>query len=555
MRAADLDLRELLDFESIGGGVIRFAGQRVLLLDAVALGLLRRALVEAMGLGGARALLTRFGFAHGWRTAETLKPLPWASEADWRTAGGRLHTLQGLVTVEPINRTDTPNPPFGEAIWRDSYEAEQHLLHLGRADESVCWTLCGFASGYLSYANGRDIYCMEETCVGKGDAVCHAVARDVADWGSRIEPTLAMHRATCMTEALKAVTDQLKRAERKVTIRRHKLPPRDPDGDTPDGILTRSSEMRKTIELARRAARVDSTVLVTGPSGSGKERIARLIHAESARATGPFVAINCAALTESLLESELFGHVKGAFTGATGDRVGLFEAANGGTLLLDEVGEIPAGVQAKLLRVLQEHEIRRVGESVSRKVNARVVAATNRNLSEEVAQGRFRHDLYYRLRVIELRVPPLRDRRCDIVPLARQFLAEAATRLGRKVDGLEPRVADQLSRYDWPGNVRELENAIERAVALSLGPRIDVEDLPEEIRQAPAAAAAPSGNSRRLADVERSLIESTLDEFQGNRTRAAEALGIGVATLYRKLKQYEGAAPSPAAASAMKRTA
>ena len=547
MRADDLDLRELLDFESIGGGVIQFAGQRVLLLDAVALGLLRRSLVDTLGQAGARAMLTKFGFAHGWRTAETLKSLPWSSERDWQTAGGRLHTLQGLVTVEPINRTDVPNPPFGEAIWRDSYEAEQHLLHLGQADEPVCWTLCGFASGYLSYANGRDIHCIEESCVGQGDAVCHPVARDVADWGSRIEPTLELHRSTCMTDTLKIVATQIKRAERKLSIQRHKLPPRQPEGAASDGILTRSNEMRKVTELARRAARVDTTVLITGPSGSGKERIARLIHTESARATGPFVAINCAALTESLLESELFGHVKGAFTGATSDRVGLFEAANGGTLLLDEIGEIPAGIQAKLLRVLQEHEIRRVGESRSRRVNARVLAATNRTLSEEVAQGRFRHDLYYRLRVIELRVPPLRDRRCDIVPLARQFLTDAAARLGRKVDGMERRAADQLVRYDWPGNVRELENAIERAVALSLGNRIDLDDLPEEVREAPAAASVPAASSRRLADVERALIESTLTEFDGNRARAAATLGIGVATLYRKLKQYEGTAPGVSA--------
>jgi len=297
--------------------------------------------------------------------------------------------------------------------------------------------------------------------------------------------------------------------------------------------------MQQVVDLARRAARVDATVLVTGPSGSGKERIARLIHTESARKAGPFVAINCAALTESLLESELFGHVKGAFTGASGDRVGLFEAANGGTLLLDEIGEIPASIQAKLLRVLQEHEIRRVGESRSRKVDVRIVAATNRTLADDIEHNTFRHDLYYRLRVIELRVPALRDRRCDIVPLARVFLEQAAARLGRRVDGMTPRTADQLSRYDWPGNVRELENAIERAVALSLGARIDVDDLPEEVRHA-RSALPPAGESRRLADVERALILGTLSENNGNRAKAAEALGIGTATLYRKLKQYDG---------------
>ncbi len=539
MKSADLDLRDLLEFDPVKGGPIRFAGERTLLFDAVALGLLRRSLIDTLGLGGARAMLSRFGFAHGWRTAETLKTLPWQTEDDWRRAGARLHTLQGLVIVEPLPATNEPNAPFAEAIWRESYEAEQHLLHVGRADEAVCWTLCGFASGYLSFANGREIFCLEDSCVGKGDAVCRAVARDTVSWGERIEPYLPFYRATCTTEALKQVADQIKKTERKLRARRNAAAATedDPEGGETFGIVTRSSEMKKTVELARRSARVDTTVLITGPSGAGKERIARLIHAESPRAAGPFIAVNCAALTETLLESELFGHAKGAFTGASGDRVGLFEAANGGTLLLDEIGEVSPGMQAKLLRVLQEHEIRRVGESRNRKVDVRVLAATNRTLADEVNRGAFRHDLYYRLRVIELRVPPLRERQCDILPLTRRFLGEAAERLHRPVEGLTPAAADQLVRYDWPGNVRELENAVERAVALALGPRIDVDDLPEEIRHARSIVPAAS-SSRRLADVERALIAATLAESGGNRARAAELLGIGVATLYRKLKQY-----------------
>jgi two-component system response regulator HydG len=538
MKSADLDLRDLLEFDPTKGGPMHFAGERVVLLDAVALGLLRRSLIDTLGLGGARAMLSRFGFAHGWRTAETLKTLPWQSEDDWRKAGARLHTLQGMVTVEPLPSTNEPNAPFAEAIWRDSYEAEQHLLHVGRADEAVCWTLCGFASGYLSFANGREIFCLEDSCVGKGDAVCRAVARDTAAWGARIEPYLPFYRATCTSEALKKVADQIKITERKLRASRNaKSADAGPDAEETFGIITRSSEMKKTVDLARRSARVDTTVLITGPSGAGKERIARFIHAESPRAAGPFIAVNCAALTETLLESELFGHARGAFTGANSDRVGLFEAANGGTLLLDEIGEVSPGMQAKLLRVLQEHEIRRVGESRNRKVDVRVLAATNRTLSDEVNRGAFRHDLYYRLRVIELRVPSLRERQCDIVPLTRRFLVEAAQRLHRPIEGITPTAADQLVRYDWPGNVRELENAVERAVALALGPRVDVDDLPEEIRRARSVLPAP-GSPRRLADVERTLILATLAEAGGNRAQAAELLGIGVATLYRKLKQY-----------------
>jgi transcriptional regulator with PAS, ATPase and Fis domain len=418
---------------------------------------------------------------------------------------------------------------------------------VGQADEPVCWSLCGFASGYLSYANGREIYCMEETCVGKGDAVCRVVGRDAQGWGERMEPQLAFYRNRCLTAGLEQIAKQLKTTERRLRVQRHR-PTDAPDepGDDPSGIVSRSQEMRQVLELARRAAKVDSTVLVTGPSGAGKERIARLIHTESSRAAGPFVAINCAAVTESLLESELFGHARGAFTGASGDRVGLFEAANGGTLFLDEVGEVPLTMQPKLLRALQEREIRRVGESHSRKIDVRVVAATNRQLAEFAAAGSFRQDLYYRLRVIELRVPALRDRKCDILPLARVFVAQVSRQMGRKVEGLTPRAADQLVRHDWPGNVRELENAMERAVALSTGPRIDVEDLPEEVRQA-ASPLLPASGSRRLADIEREVILTTLQATRGNRVQAAEQLGIGIATLYRKLKQYgEGGQELPA---------
>ena len=252
--------------------------------------------------------------------------------------------------------------------------------------------------------------------------------------------------------------------------------------------------MRQLVDLARRVAKVDSTVLITGESGSGKERIARLVHEESTRAAGPFIAVNCGAITETLLESELFGHARGAFTGATQDRPGLFEAANGGTLLLDEVGEVSPGMQVKLLRALQEREIRRVGENKSRRVDVRVVAATNRDLAHGVAGGAFRQDLYYRLKVVELHVPPLRERRDDILPLARVLLADAALRMKRKIAGLAPGAADQLLRYEWPGNVRELENAMERAVALARGSRVELEDLPEEVRQAFPKPVATSGS-------------------------------------------------------------
>jgi two-component system, NtrC family, response regulator HydG len=306
------------------------------------------------------------------------------------------------------------------------------------------------------------------------------------------------------------------------------------------GIIAQSERMQRVLDEARRVARVDSTVLITGESGVGKEAVARFIHDESARAPRPFVAINCAAVPEALIESELFGHVRGSFTGATQDRVGLFESANGGTLLLDEIGDLPLAMQVKLLRVLQEREFRRVGENRTRHVDVRVLAATHRDLAGEVAGGRFRQDLYYRLRVIEIRIPALRERRDDILPIARQVLADTAARMKVAITGFTPAAADQLLRWGWPGNVRELQNVVERAIVLAQGNRVEVEDLPDEVRQSAPGTGAPglAATSRTLAQVEREHILGVLDSVDGNRTKAATLLGIGSATLFRKLKEY-----------------
>jgi two-component system response regulator HydG len=539
MKSADLDLRELLQLEPLGG-LLRFAGQRALLLDAVALGILRRELIELLGVSGARGVLTRFGYAHGWRTAETLKSaFPWDDESEWQRAGGRLHTLQGLVVVEAPSRTSASRPqPFAESIWHDSYEAEQHLLHVGQEEEPVCWTLTGFASGYLSFCHGREVYCIEERCRGKGDPVCSLLGRPREDWDAEIAEHLPFYDKECLDEALLQVTTELKRVEQRLCARKKEL-----SRDTPEwidsGLVAHSKAMLRVLELARRVAKVDSTVLITGESGVGKERVAQLIHEESARTGGPFLAINCGAMPESLLESELFGHAKGAFTGATQDRPGLFEAANGGTLLLDEIGEVPPPMQVKLLRTLQEREVRRVGENKNRKVDVRVLAATNRDLPAEVHAARFRQDLFYRLRVVELRVPPLRERRDDILALARTFLKDSAERMGRKITAITPAAANQLVRYGWPGNVRELQNAIERAVVLAKGSRVDIDDLPEEVGLAIPSAYAP-GDVRPLEDVERDYILAVVRANQGNKAKAAEQLKVGIATLYRKLRKYEG---------------
>lgn len=539
MRAEDLDHAELLELDP-DGGVIRFAGQRALLLDAVAMGLLRKSLVDGFGLTAARALLSRFGFAHGWRMAEALgNQFDWENDDEWRRAGPRIHTLGGLFSLEPGSWDALAQA--GTTLVA-SYEAEQHLLHLGRSDTVTCWTICGLMSGYVSRIVGDEIYVLEDRCMGKGDAACHLVGRTRQEWGDeRVEEARFFEHGRItdnLEDSLRRVVEALKETESKLSARRRVLVKIAPDVEAPEGIVAKSKGMRRLVDLTRRVAVVDSTVMITGESGAGKERIARLVHDHSPRANKPFIAVSCGAITETLLESELFGHVRGAFTGATHDRPGLFEAANEGTLLLDEVGEVSAGMQVKLLRVLQEREIRRVGENITRKVDVRVVAATNRDLAKAVAEGTFRQDLYYRLRVVELIVPALRERRADILPLARLLLGEAALRMKRDVEGFTPDVADRLLRYPWPGNVRELENAMERAAALARGSRVEVDDLPGEVRRVAPDLLSVAGEVQPLAEVEKRYILAALDANGGNQTQTAKQLGIGTATLYRRLKQY-----------------
>jgi transcriptional regulator with PAS, ATPase and Fis domain len=416
-------------------------------------------------------------------------------------------------------------------------------LHFGRAEAPICWTINGLISGYLSRIAGKEIFVLEDRCMGKGDAGCHLLGRTREAWGDEHAEELrfynSSHLKDCLDVSIHRVTETLKAAERKLREHHRALVRLVSEVEEPlFGIVAKSPAMRQVVDLARRVAKVDSTVLITGESGSGKERIARLVHEESTRAAGPFIAVNCGAITETLLESELFGHMRGAFTGATQDRPGLFEAANGGTLLLDEIGEISPGMQVKLLRAIQEREIRRVGENKNRRVDVRILAATNRDLLSGVASGTFRQDLYYRLKVVELHVPPLRERKDDILPLARVLLAGSATWMKRKISGITPGATDQLLRYVWPGNVRELENAMERAVALAPGSRVELEDLPEEVRQAHPLPMATTGAVRPLDEIEKEYILAALELNGGNQTQTATQLQIGAATLYRKLKSY-----------------
>ena len=322
------------------------------------------------------------------------------------------------------------------------------------------------------------------------------------------------------------------------------------DGVEPEGafgdFVAHSPQMLELFRTVRKIAEFKTTVLIDGESGTGKELVARAIHGSSPRARAAFIAVNCGAISMNLLESELFGHRKGAFTDASRDRKGLFEEASGGTLFLDEIGELPLNLQVKLLRALQEGEIRRVGDSQDIKVDVRVVAATARDLAEEVRRGAFREDLYYRLNVFALHLPPLRDRREDIPLLLEHFLARMNARMGLHISGFTAEALGILTAYDWPGNVRELENTVERAIALAEGSEINVDSLPERLRivgsPTPAVEAAPEDGDlsikRASRRSEEALIRRALERTKGNRTKAAELLEISHRALLYKIREY-----------------
>lgn len=304
-------------------------------------------------------------------------------------------------------------------------------------------------------------------------------------------------------------------------------------------MVGESEALRVLNEAINRVAPTASTVLITGETGTGKELVARAVHDRSDRKDGPFVPFSCGAVTEGLLESQLFGHVRGAFTGAIGDREGAFEAAAGGTLFLDEIGEVPSAMQVRLLRVLQEREVQRLGEMAPRAVDVRLLAATHRDLAAEVLAGRFRQDLYYRLEVATLTVPALRDRRDDIVPLARHFLDKLGREMGRLIPKLSAPAAEALTAHDWPGNVREPQNAIERCLLFHDGDELLATHLQLSGRRAGAALAAmPPRPQDSLRQVERKHIAHVLADCGHNQTRAAGVLGIGRRTLYRKIREH-----------------
>ncbi|MBN2576279.1 MAG: sigma 54-interacting transcriptional regulator [Deltaproteobacteria bacterium] len=537
MRADDLRFDELLSFRD---GVIDFQGRRLVLHSTDAFAQFRKDLFDMVGSRQARRILTRYAYFGGQADAAAMRRVfTWSDVRELVKAGPRLHAMEGVArwVTKRLEFDEQTGHFLMEVTWHGSGEAEEHMAHLGKSEQPVCWMLAGYASGFMSYALGHNIYFVEQTCRAQGGRVCTAVGKDAAAWEGDPSAALAYFSADDIKGKIRSLTEQLRQANRALEVSAKRLSRL----ERPPLVEARSSAFARVLELCTRIAPFDSSVLITGESGVGKEVVARLIHDRSSRSKGPFLAINCGALPETLLDSELFGHRAGAFTGAVADHAGLFESAAGGTLFLDEIGEISHATQVKLLRVLQEREIRRVGENRTRPINVRVLAATNRDLAARMASGAFREDLYYRLRVVEVAIPPLRERREDILPLARFFVDRLSSKL--KLPGLRLS-ADSiryLIAYPWPGNVRELENAIEHAAVLSRDGRLTPELLPPGIVHPTAARAA---RGQRLDAVQLDHIREVLRQSSGNRRRAAATLGISTTTLWRKLKQQRGGSES-----------
>lgn len=539
-------------------GHIWLGEERMILLHRAAFGSFRKELVDTLGMDRARGVLTRMGFAAGGRDAELVRKLyPDSPDGDVILRGPLLHTLQGIAKVEPI-RIDVDLAAgsfFADVRWLNSFEGDVHREIFGLEPGPLCWMQVGYACGFVSGIL-RKFVLFEET--GCGPAQCHIVGKPVEEWDpARAEPLLKYFRAD-------PVADQLLELQQQVRTLRYSID----EAIEPGDVVGTSPAFRNAWTLLKKAANSQITVLLLGETGVGKEMFARALHKASSRAKAPFVAVNCGALPEQLVESELFGVQQGAYTGALQSRPGRFERAHGGTLFLDEVAELPPQAQTKLLRVLQEGELERVGDSQTRSIDVRVVAATNVHLEEAVREGRFRKDLYYRLNVFPVTIAPLRERRDDIPLLVNRFIEKYVAREGKRIRGVTAKAMRALASYEWPGNVRELENMVERGVLLAQNDcQIDVADLfsgapPDDAAEQGARLDGQGKLQRReqgalerfvdhflqlkmpLEDVEGALMESVLARAGNNVSAAARQLGVTRPQLRYRLKQrgLQGAA-------------
>ena len=523
-------LQELTDwvFFSPESGRIWFDKQRALLIHASTFGMLRREILQALGTDRGRALIERVGYAHGKRDAELVRAR-WPVEQRpprW-SAGPRLHMLEGFVNVTPLRYELGPRGLEAEYLWADSVEADEHVAAFGPSREPVCWMLCAYAAGYAETTHGLCVEVEEVECRAAGHDHCRVIARPASRTGPARAPRRATEQGLMTRPAARDVT----------------------------AIVGASAPLMAARRMLEQVAATDASVLLRGESGVGKELFATNLHRLSRRREKPFLAVNCAAIPEELVEAELFGVERGAFTGATASRAGRFERANGGTLFLDEIGLMSMTAQAKLLRVLQEQEIERVGGSRGIRIDVRVVAATNVDLWDEVQARRFRRDLFFRLNVFPIDLPPLRARRDDIPLLIERFLALYAELHGKPIRGLSKAALDALLDYDYPGNVRELQNLIERGVICAeQDGRIDKAHIFRhgELLARPGFFLATNGRLRAsgaeapstpaplpsLPELERQACAAAFEASHGNVSNAARQLGITRATLEYRLRKW-----------------
>ncbi|WP_075796706.1 sigma-54-dependent Fis family transcriptional regulator [Massilia putida] len=539
-------------------GTIWLNEQRVMLNPTAAWGVLRDELVESMGVQRARALLMRFGYRTGLRDAELARKLrPDLPAEQAFMVGPQLHSIRGLVHVTPLELDfDLAKGTFsGRFAWRNSFEAQVYLQHHDVSNEPVCWSQLGYASGYTTYFIGRPIIYKETACAACGSAHCEIVGKPAEEWEDRAETERLLLRDS-MAEELFALQSQLSELRDVVQAG---------EQDTLANSVGRSRAFREASKLIHRAAASRANVLLLGETGVSKEVFARGLHVGSPRAEQPFVAVNCASIPPDLIEAELFGVEKGAYTGATVSRPGKFERAHRGTIFLDEVVELSPRAQAALLRVLQEGELERVGGTHSHKVDVRIVAATNEDLKQAVEKGKFRADLYYRLNVYPVHIPPLRERIEDIPLLTEHFVGKYNTMYGKRILGVSDKAMQALMHYRWPGNIRELENMIERGVILTdSGQMIDIHTLFPTLAEAggmmaiapsgrlhtPPAPDAPSAPDTlceqllnedfRLDQFEARLIHTAMARADGNVTQAARLLGITRPQLAYRLDKLKG---------------
>ncbi|HXY05855.1 MAG TPA: sigma 54-interacting transcriptional regulator [Burkholderiaceae bacterium] len=548
------DLRGMLHF-SAETGQIWLHEHRMLLVHAEAQAALRKELIDTLGMRRAQGLLTRMGYASGARDAELARSRdPSATDLDSFMTGPQLHTLEGIVRVTPVKvELDRSAGSFyGEFIWENSWEGQWHRHFFGIHNEPVCWTQIGYACGYTSAFMGRPILYKEIQCVGMGNDNCRIIGKPIGEWEDADQ-----YRHIFTPES---IADQLLDLQTQLVELRSNLGVQE---GLPPHLTGNSPGFRAAYELLKKAASNRITVLLLGETGVGKELFARALHDSGPRRDRPFVAVNCAAIPQELIESELFGAEKGAYTGAQASRPGRFERADGGTLFLDEIGDLPLSAQCKLLRVLQEGELERLGDHRTRGIDVRVVAATNGNLRQLIAAGKFRSDLYYRLNAYQINIPPLRERKEDIGPLAKSFLAKYSAIHAKKLRGFTDKAKRALLTYHWPGNIRELQNMVERGVILAPnGTRIEVNhlfsscpaDQPGELaldRNGGISAnhweagadlcEAVFNGILTLDQVEAMLLETAVDKARGNLSSAARMLGLTRPQLAYRLKRLHEA--------------